>query len=509
MGGIGRAIRRARARAPRAIRGARALRSLGRPPVLRRWLSLVLPAGALLLLVAGSAGSASAQDPSASPSASAAPAVTGPPVPSPIVHPSDGSSNTCYDCHLAVNERQKAISEEWANSIHGKGGIGCADCHGGDPTSDQVTVAMSVEAGYIGTPGRERTVGMCGSCHSDPNRMRSYNLPTDQYSKYWTSVHGQRLASARDDRVAICIDCHGSHTVKKVSDSTSPVYPTNVPKLCASCHADAELMKPYGIPTDQFEVYQQSIHGVALLTNLDVRAPSCTSCHGSHAAQPPRATEVVEVCGKCHTATQALYEESRHAELGPASPKCWTCHGTHDVSQPGQRLFFHEEEAPYECATCHSPTDPSNVRIELDRFENESDRRCDTCHHPRSTIYSQVEGIAGALAGAQSAYDSADARIADAARFGMIVSDADVALSEAKTSLIQAQAAVHTTKLTSVATLATEAETKSVAAGDMAQAKIDESLFRRSAMVVVVALILVNVLALYAIKRRLDRQLEG
>jgi hypothetical protein len=488
------------------------VRAVGRALALQRLAALALPAGALLLLlVAATAGPASAQDPSESPSPSASdtPTVAGPPAPTPIVHPSDGSSNTCYDCHLAVNAEQKAIAETWSQSIHGKGGIGCADCHGGDPTSDQITVAMSAEAGFIGTPGRERTVGVCGSCHSDPERMRQYNLPTDQYAKYWTSVHGQRLETARDDRVAICIDCHGSHDVKKASDSTAPVYPTNVPKLCASCHANAELMKPYGIPTDQFEVYQQSVHGVALLTNLDVRAPSCASCHGSHGAKPPRDTEVVEVCGKCHTATQALYEESRHAELGKAAPKCWTCHGTHDVSQPGQRMFFHETEAPYECTTCHSTADPTVVRIEIEQFENEADRRCDTCHHPQSTIYSQVEGIAGALLGAQTAYDSADTRIGDAARLGMIVSDADVALSEAKTSLIQAQAAVHTTKLTSVATLATEAQTKAGAAGDMAQAKIDESIFRREAMVVVVALIVVNVLALYSIKRRLDRQLEG
>ena len=488
----------------------------GRFTLVRRAVAFVLPSAALvalvLLAVAGSAGSASAQDPTGSPdpSATAGPAAPPvPPAPTPIVHPSDGSSNTCYDCHLAVNDRQKAISETWKNSIHGAGGIGCADCHGGDPTSDQVTVSMSEEAGYIGTPGRERTVGVCGSCHSDPERMRRYNLPTDQYAKYWRSVHGERLATSRDDRVAICIDCHGSHDVKKVADSTSPVYPVNVPRLCASCHADADRMKPYGIPTDQFDVYQGSVHGVALLTNLDVRAPSCASCHGSHDARPPRDTEVVDVCGKCHTATQALYEESRHAELGPASPKCWTCHGTHDVTQPGVRLFFHEADAPYQCTTCHSASDPSVLRIELDRFENEADRRCDTCHHARSTIYSQVEGIAGALSGAQSAYDTAAARITEAARLGMIVTDADVALSEAKTSLIQAQAAVHTTKLTVISGLATEAESKAVGASDMAGAKIDESVFRRGAMVVVVVLILVNVAALYVVKRRLDRQLHG
>ncbi len=90
----------------------------------------------------------------------------------------------------------------------------------------------------------------------------------------------------------------------------------------------------------------------------------------------------------------------------------------------------------------------------------------------------------------------------------MIVSDADVTLSEAKTSLIRARAAVHTTKLTSVAALADEASAKAAEAQQFADAKLQESVFRREAMVVVLALILVNVLALYLLRRRLDHDDE-
>jgi hypothetical protein len=42
-------------------------------------------------------------------------------------------------------------------------------------------------------------------------------------------------------------------------------------------------------------------------------------------------------------------------------------------------------------------------------------------------------------------------------------------------------------------------------AAELAQAKLDDSTFRRVAMVVVIAVILLNVLILYALKRRLDR----
>ena len=50
--------------------------------------------------------------------------------------------------------------------------VTCADCHGGDPTSDRMGIAMDRTKGFIGTPSREQTVGICGSCHADPERSR-------------------------------------------------------------------------------------------------------------------------------------------------------------------------------------------------------------------------------------------------------------------------------------------------------------------------------------------------
>ncbi len=427
-----------------------------------------------------------------------------PPAPKPIEHKTDGDRNSCYDCHSAVNNQQKTIAAAWKSSIHGQNGVTCADCHGGDPTTDRIGVAMDPAAGFIGKPSRDVAVGVCGGCHSDATRMQQFKLPTDQYTKYYNSVHGQRLATAADTRVAICIDCHGSHDIKKASDPSAAVFPTNVPKLCASCHADSARMQPYGIPTDQFEVYQKSVHGQALLVKGDTRAPSCASCHGSHDAKPPTSDTVVNVCGKCHTATEDLYKQSRHSELDRAGPKCWTCHGTHDVSQPSEAMFFHVTPPEYVCSTCHD-LDTRQLRIELTRFADPADRKCDTCHHPDSDIYAQAKAIDSSLAAAEGAYKDAEARIADAAALGMIVSDADVALTEAKTSLIKAQAAVHTTKLTLVASTAGDAETKADSAASMAQEKLDESVFRRSAMVIVVALILLIVVALLLLKRELAR----
>ena len=84
--------------------------------------------------------------------------------------------------------------------------------------------------------------------------------------------------------------------------------------------------------------------------------------------------------------------------------------------------------------------------------------------------------------------------------------DANVTLSEAKTSLIQSQAAVHTTKLTIISTTAAEAKAKAESAGTIAQARLDESIFRREAMVVVLALIVLNVMALFLVRRGVERR---
>ncbi len=162
----------------------------------------------------------------ASPSAGpASPSAEPSNLPSPGASLSVAPQNTCYTCHTAIDNTQHDIAQKWKDSVHGQNGIGCADCHGGDPTSDEVTVAMSTAAGFIGKPDRATTVGVCGNCHSDVERMRQYQLPTDQLVKYRASVHGQRLLTAQDTRVAICTDCHGVHDVKKASDPTAPGLP--------------------------------------------------------------------------------------------------------------------------------------------------------------------------------------------------------------------------------------------------------------------------------------------
>jgi hypothetical protein len=114
-----------------------------------------------------------------------------------------------------------------------------------------------------------------------------------------------------------------------------------------------------------------------------------------------------------------------------------------------------------------------------------------------------VEAIAGAIGRAKTAYDIALSRIGEAAALGMITADADVAAAEAKTGLIRARAAVHTTKLAAISELTDETIEKANDAEAIANGKLDESIFRRQAAVVVIAIIILNVLGLMGVRRRL------
>lgn len=420
-----------------------------------------------------------ASEPEAPPTPSGPPPPTPLPVPTTIVHPAAEDRNTCAACHATLDDEQARIVSQWEESIHAVRGVGCADCHGGDPGAETVNGAMSPGAGYVGVPAPATIPGLCASCHADPARMRQYDLPTDQFAKYQESVHGQALYENGDTNVATCVDCHGAHDTPEVNDPAADVYPTNVPELCASCHADAERMAPYGIPTDQYDLYVGSVHGIALLQEQDLRAPSCATCHGTHGAAPPGFTEVANVCGSCHSATQDYYVRSAHAQAGDAGPKCVTCHGQYDVTKPDETLFTGPQE-----------------------------RHCGSCHTPESAVGEQVAEIRDAVVQAATDLEKAEELVTEVAGRGMIVAREEGMLSEARTGLITARAAQHQVSLDVVTTLTEASVAASQAVTEAAEEKLSQSIFRRQAMVIVVAAIVVTVVALYSIKRELDRRLE-
>jgi hypothetical protein len=113
-------------------------------------------------------------------------------------------------------------------------------------------------------------------------------------------------------------------------------------------------MKPYGIPTDMFDKYKASVHGIALFEKKDTGVATCVSCHGSHGALPPGVKQVADACGKCHMNEKDNFLKSPHARLGVESnfPQCIACHSNHDIQPVSVHLYDNA------CVKCHQPNSP-------------------------------------------------------------------------------------------------------------------------------------------------------
>lgn len=396
------------------------------------------------------------------------------------------AADKCYSCHNDIGSSEAQL---YADDVHFKAGVTCADCHGGDPTAEDQDAAMNPAKGYVGVPkataipqvcgkchgpfatdlkekyhlddvlddfkasvhGRalsESTDGpscischgihnitdihdkhspvyptdvtkTCAKCHSNPEYMKKFNpgLPVDQYEKYLTSVHGQRTQSG-DPKPATCVSCHSNHLIRPVKDPRSPVYPTNLPLTCAKCHSNKSYMAEYHIPTDQYDNYKQSVHGIALLRNSDLSAPACNSCHGNHGAVPPGVTSVASVCGTCHQANADLFDKSAHrAAFAKANlPGCVVCHSNHLVKTPSDAMIGFGHDAV--CGECHK--------------NDASDSAATSIIVMKVTFDSLTDG-----------QKNDSSLIARAEQLGMDVSDASYSLKDVNQSLVEARVQIH------------------------------------------------------------------
>jgi predicted CXXCH cytochrome family protein len=251
-----------------------------------------------------------------------------------------------------------------AGDVHRNMGLGCQDCHGGNPhkgfVEGDLELAMDPAAGYKDPPGRLGIPDFCGGCHSDVEYMKRFNpkLSTDQLKLYMTSIHGKTLYNEKDTKVAVCADCHGVHGILPPSDSRSKTFHTNIPETCGRCHSDAGYMAGYKykgkqIPTDQYYEYSKSIHGELVLEKGDNSAPACNNCHGNHGATPPNLASVSAACGECHANNRDFFNSSPHKEPWKEMglPECEQCHGNHNIQAVTDDLLGVSEGAL--CLKCH------------------------------------------------------------------------------------------------------------------------------------------------------------
>ncbi|MBI3403974.1 MAG: cytochrome c3 family protein [Acidobacteria bacterium] len=327
------------------------------------------------------------------------------------------AKNTCLECHTLLDPPLKVTADQFSQDIHSQKQLTCVSCHGGDASSDDLNRSMSKAAGFRGKIERNKIPALCASCHSNGSYMRQYNpsLRTDQFSQYQTSVHGKRLATG-DAKVAVCTDCHGVHNLRPARDSRSQVHPTQIAKTCSGCHSNAETMKGYKIPTDQFASYSASVHHEALTERGDLSAPTCTTCHGNHGASPPGVGSVEFVCSTCHSFQAQLFDGSPHKApfASMQLPACVTCHSNHRIQHPTDALMGTGAQSV--CVTCHSQGDPGFKTADQ--------------------IHGMIAQLEGAIVKSDQALDLAE-------RSGMEISQAKLDQIEARNALTKARVTIH------------------------------------------------------------------
>jgi hypothetical protein len=323
--------------------------------------------------------------------------------------------------------------------------------------------------------------GHCGICH--PGERVSF------------------LKSGHASEGVTCVSCHGgdaTSTVESVAHGGSfrrHLQRAQIPPLCASCHADQRLMRPYGLPVDQYALYQTSAHGKRLAAG-DTRVAVCSDCHGVHDILSPSdpasrvaTRNIPRTCGTCHPAgtaegggpharAYADYQASVHAvELlerdNPRAPTCVSCHGVHgaapqaasDVGTVCGQCHTQERRAllsgPHatalaeadlpECASCHTahairPASPRNLAT-----------ICAKCHEGDTRIQTIGRQMWTAYASASAQLDRAEALVARADQIPINTEDYKARLAQARTYLREALPAAHAVRVEPVTALTTRA----------------------------------------------------
>jgi len=268
--------------------------------------------------------------------------------------------------------------------------------------------------------------------------------------------------------------------MKPANDPTSNIYKLNLPNTCATCHADSAYMAPYGIRADQYEKYEGSIHGRALLMDHDLGAPACNDCHGNHAASPPLEAAIPNVCGNCHAFNADLFAQSPHKDAFAEAdiPACESCHGVHEIVLLTTENLGDGDAST--CMDCHDPDDGTRG------------------------IYTAVTMQRG-LHQLEQGFEHADSLIYVAERKGMYVKDAEYALNDVRQSIIQAHTLVHSFNDSIVGSKVDSGLLILAGVTTAAEDKLAESAFRRWGLLVS-TLIISLVAGLLYLK---IRQLEG
>jgi hypothetical protein len=203
----------------------------------------------------------------------------------------DGSYMRQYNPSLRTDQLA-----QYKTSVHGKKLAGgdskvavCTDCHGLHgirPASDTRSKVHPL-----------KIADTCSACHSDREKMKPYNIKTDQFAGYSASVHHEAMTVRGDLSAPTCTTCHGNH-------GAAPPGVQTVENVCSTCHVF------------QAQLFDQSPHKAVF-----EGSGGCITCHSNHRIAHPTDAHVgtgkESMCMNCHSAGDKGYvlAEQIHGQL--------------------------------------------------------------------------------------------------------------------------------------------------------------------------------------------------
>lgn len=220
----------------------------------------------------------------------------------------------CIECH---QDTSPSIVLDWKNSMHGRSGITCSDCHRanrGEPDAFQCSGLKGTDLLITALPSPKD----CSRCH--PAEARQFSV-SDHAAGYDSVVKLRSMSIEWEGKgsdtpeVTGCIQCHGSKVSFVKGRPSGSHYP------------------------------QEGIGRV----NPDGSKGNCGSCHTRHLFSIVEA-RMAETCGSCHIGPDhpqiEIWQESNHGKRYQAERHAWNWESAPDAWEPG------DYSAPT-CAVCH------------------------------------------------------------------------------------------------------------------------------------------------------------
>jgi hypothetical protein len=205
------------------------------------------------------------------------------------------ASNSCVECHQraeTVNALPAWYQDQfihWYGSVHGRKGITCDKCHGGDPNQASKKQAHR----GVKPPGDSKSrihyrnlPETCGACHKGV------------YEQFIQSRHYQNLKA---DRLApTCTTCHGFEM------DIGGVEPLQIAGRCSMCHSPQRGIKP-----EVAELTRQIFDGAALTEQAIQKAQMVIELAKEQGQQPGDAERLIRMAQDRFRKTGELWHNFR------------------------------------------------------------------------------------------------------------------------------------------------------------------------------------------------------